>query len=182
MNSFTNKTLLFPSTPKAIKKENGEKKLDAFIPSPIPDAALPLCAQRLDHSREEPPVLGRDLRDVLRATDVGVLHGLGEGRAARAVAQGAGEVAAVARRHGSSRTLCLGDRHRRHGDLRERHGGESPVPRTTQLPLLPSLQPRGGQQHPGAPTTTGFTQLLSPLTGFARLLYHKIKDPCVPLT
>lgn len=116
--------------PPPLEPQKKEKKSPgAVTPSPFPEAALPLCTQRLDHRREEPSILGGDLRDILRATDVGVLHRLGEGSTSRAVAQGAGEVAAVARRHGSSRPLCPRDRH---GDLQERHRSESPVPWTTQ--------------------------------------------------
>lgn len=93
--------------------------------APSTETALPLRAQRLDHGGEEAAILGGDLRDVLRAPDVGVLHRLGEGGAARAVAEGAGEVAAVARRHRSSGPLCP-------GDLREQQRRERPAP---QCPL-----------------------------------------------
>lgn len=99
-----NKTLLSPCTPELPK----QGKSPAAALSPVPTAASPLSAQRLDHCGEEPPILGGDLCDVLRAADVRIFHRLGEGSASRTVAEGAREVAAVTCRHGSSGPLYPG--------------------------------------------------------------------------
>ena len=61
---------------------------------------LPLCSQRLDDGREQSAIFGRNLGDVLRSPDVGLLHGLGQGCVASTVAEGAREMATLPRRHG----------------------------------------------------------------------------------
>lgn len=133
------KTLLPPSTLRAVKNRENKTWMQSAR-APTIATALPLCAQRLDDGGEEAAVLGGDLRDVLRAPDVGVLHRLGEGGAAWAVAEGAGEVAAVARRHRSSRSFCPGDLQRQ-----QRH--ERPAP---QCPLqAPHPSPSPSQAPPG---------------------------------
>lgn len=154
-----------------------QEKSPAAAPSPIPAAGSPLGAQRLDHRGEEPPILGSDLCDVLRAAEVRILHRLGEGGASRTVTEGAGEMAAVTRRHGSSGPLCTGPSTRescRKAPQSEPRTLGCPAPHNPPAPLA-LAGPQGPNAH-------AFVSLLSPLIGFVRLPYHKIKAPSVLLT
>lgn len=152
-----NKTLLSPCTPEPPKK----RKSPAAAGSPVRAAASPLGAQRLDHCGEEPPILGGDLCDVLRAADVRVLHRLGEGSTSRAVAEGAGEVAAVACRHGSSGPLCPGPGTRetcRTAPQSELGTLECPTPHHPSA-LLTLAAPQGPNRHAFCESSVPFNRL-----------------------
>lgn len=66
----------------------------------------PRCVQGTDDGGEEPAIPRSHLCHILGRSEARSLHDLGEGRAARAVTQGAREVAAVTRRHGH-REPCI---------------------------------------------------------------------------